>query len=451
MSHQAVQRRDKHLPSFWTPTSADHPGTRSRNRCVRRSFDLTHSVELDLRLEDGTWPRTRAIAKEQFDLLIMEDMWGRWYTARDAESFSNQEQDLFSRIKLLLGCSKLLRTFNSIWIISRAFLDDTLSLFVAAELAYFLAFRLNLLFRESLGMWPSISSDTVTGPRQAVLLYGLEAVLRGLSSLGKTHWKSAKTPSSQYLHWLKNDLNECFKRVHDHIRDQTCGLPVQNSEPRRTQVLPHLAEFARARDKDLSKHLLGARYALLWFYWERHPEYLVTVDNKLVEYRDLTDLGYETHDGAKNSNSSTGGPTETAQFLIEQHPDPPQALRPEGSTFTTVGDDFILGSDKVSSIGRQGPNATVSILSPEELARISDPIPPPGSVGFCDSWGQSISDLQLWNFRPSIFDIPETTNDNDDGDDNLSDTSRVAPQNEIRLTYTEVLKAIIARSIPTSC
>ncbi|EXJ63290.1 uncharacterized protein A1O5_11611 [Cladophialophora psammophila CBS 110553] len=430
------------------------------DRCSRRSFQLTHVVALDLRFADGTWPRAPVITKEQFDLFIMEAMWGRLYTVRDAESFSNQEQDLFSKIKLLLGYSKLLRSFNSIWIISRAFVDDALSLFVAAELEYFLAFRVNMLFTELLGMWPAIDSDAVTGQRQAVLFYGLEA----------------------YLLWLENDLNECFKRVHDNILVQTCGLPT----PQRIQVVPHLVEFARARDKDLSKHLLVSvqrhpssivgfvpfplihsrgevRSALDLLVEsrreiisgiikgsvkprERHPKYLVTVDNKLVEYRDLTDLGYGTHDGTKNSNSSTGGPTETAQFLIEQHPDPLQAVRPGGSTFTTVGDDFILESETGSGIGPQGPNVTVSMLSPEELARISVPIPPPGSVGFCDSWGQPISDLQLWNFRPSTSDLPETANDNDDVDENLSDTSRVSQQDEIPLKFNAVLNAMIARA-----
>ncbi|KIX05532.1 uncharacterized protein Z518_06404 [Rhinocladiella mackenziei CBS 650.93] len=330
------------------------------DRSLKKSILKTYSAVYEPSLTRETFPmeqknghtvhvRAPAIYIPHFDNFVREAMWGSTCTSSDEENLLREGQTQFSTAELFTGYFYLLRNLDSTWIANPAYLADSLSREVAAELVYFLAFRLGLLYSQLLSQWQSLSADISLGRHQAIAFYGLEVVYRIMRSVGTICWKIPSRHPLQPLSRLETDFRQASSDVLDRILAYECYLSANVRGANRTRSLPKVVEFARAEGKKAFPshlavtaykhglltqsfnafplmHLGHEKYSIIDVLTKseegltsdilsgsvnprtRFPEYWVTEDNSKVIYR-LPTLQYDTHTESMDTISSTCGST----------------------------------------------------------------------------------------------------------------------------------------------
>lgn len=454
------------------------------DRAFKRDIQKMHSVVFDLRLSPETFRspqtddfRAPAISNTQFDSFVIEAMWDSEHFPKKEPGFSEREQELFSTVKLLLGYMSLLRNLDSTWINNSAYLADALNVVVAAELIYFLAFRLNMLLREFSSKCPSLG-DRFIEARPAIIHYALEVMYLGMQSMAGHRWSMPETDSFHPLRQLQEDFHERTNYIIDRILTYECHLSGQNEEARRTPNAPPLLVFARRAEKCLPRYLvvtaqihmplsptfdpfplmrprpgnrsiidvLATSHRCLTcdvangsiIPRNRFPEYLVTEDNSKVYYRLLT-MEHEIHEGSKFTYSSTGGPTNPKQDLFTYDTDLPPTIweRPYNSDLLTFVGKFNALSPETN---HPMYPPTIPPLNSPDLGATQLQLPERWATDFNGQLGLGDANPTDWNLAPDSYPLEQRKRQRPKDGSEPEIMSDVSYSSKRAMTYLDTLR-----------
>ncbi|KAK5453487.1 hypothetical protein LTS15_006672 [Exophiala xenobiotica] len=303
--------------------------------------------------DDGVRIRQPAISLSQFDDFVKDSMLAKLYPSEPGPRLSKDEHTLQSAVTFFTGYFSLLSNLKSTWIDCTAFLADTISRRIAAEMIYLVVFRLVMLFSKIVSLIESLQQKNSHQNHPGIALQALEVMYRAMKSTQSTSWNVPETHVLHPLRELEQDFLEKSSVMHNHIQAFQCYLSGIDKLAYRTR-LPLINRFTRGDgNKCFPCHLLVTVHkhkpwgpGSVYFGFNpfpligagqtgrsvidllsnsdqdmttdilngaiiprpRLPEYLVNEDNTKV-IRQMATLEYEVQHCSRDTMTSIGGPT----------------------------------------------------------------------------------------------------------------------------------------------
>ncbi|KIW63817.1 hypothetical protein PV04_08789 [Phialophora macrospora] len=240
------------------------------DRISRHYFSSGHLVVFRPRLTKRTFVvgsgagrtllRAPAICIPQLDTFVIESMWGEAYSLGSSHSLSGDEHALFSTARLFSGYFCLLHNLGNTVIDSGLAFDISLGQFLAMEMIYTLAYRLQMLFSEFATLCTKVTQKNAgkkNGQKAhaVVVSYALEVVYRVIVSMKTCTWDVPTENPFHPLLRLWTSFQRQSRNILSRILAYECYYSGIDDEGRRMKI-PPIVEFAREGNcRSLPSHL----------------------------------------------------------------------------------------------------------------------------------------------------------------------------------------------------